>query len=202
VMAIAGVETRRQMLVNIGKPAATIALLLIVGIPPQNSFGWLIAAGIIFSLLGDIFLLSDGDREFLIAVPLVLIAHVLYSVAFFRVMAPSGLWPPPAPAYFVVTLTVILVSLLWPGLGAMKLPVLVYGTAITVMVVSALATVGGPLPPAAALLAAAGAFTFYVSDSTLAWNRFKRPYPHAGLVTLSTYWIGQIGIALSARWYP
>lgn len=199
VVAIVGVETGRQMLVNIGKPAATIALLLIVGLPPQNTFGWLITLGIVFSLLGDIFLLGEGDREFMIAVVLVLIAHVLYSAAFFGVSGRSSWWPLPLPGYLVIILTATLVRLLWPGLGAMRIPVLVYGTAITVMVVSALGTIGGPLPPSAAVLAAAGAFTFYISDSTLAWNRFRRRYAHAGLITLSTYWIGQIGIALSAR---
>ena len=203
VVAIVGAETGRQMLVNIGKPAATIALLLIVGLPPHNTFGWLITAGIIFSLLGDIFLLGDGDREFMIAVALVLVAHVLYSAAFFgvsgRSQTGSDAWSLPAPGYVVIVLTAVLVRLLWPGLGKMRIPVLVYAAAITVMVTSALGTVGGPLPPTAAILAAAGAFIFYISDSTLAWNRFKRPYRHAPLITLSTYWVGQIGIALSAR---
>jgi uncharacterized membrane protein YhhN len=199
VVAIVGVETKRQMLVNIGKPAATIALLLIVGLPPHNTFGWLITAGIVFSLLGDIFLLGDGDREFMIAVALVLVAHLLYSAAFFGVSGPSGVWS--LPTLVVVCLTAALVRLLWPGLGKMRIPVLVYAAAITVMVASASGTIAGPLPPPAAVLAAAGAFVFYISDSTLAWNRFKRPYAHAGLITLSTYWIGQIGIALSARLY-
>ena len=180
-----------------GENPGPIALLLIVGLPPHNTFGWLITAGIVFSLLGDIFLLGDGDREFMIAVALVLIAHVLYSAAFLGVSGPSGVWS--LPTAVVVCLTAMLVRLLWPGLGKMRIPVLVYATAITVMVASASGTMGGPLPPTAAVLAAAGAFVFYISDSTLAWNRFKRPYAHAGLITLSTYWVGQIGIALSAR---
>jgi alkenylglycerophosphocholine/alkenylglycerophosphoethanolamine hydrolase len=81
----------------------------------------------------------------------------------------------------------------------MKVPVLVYAVAITTMVVSALKTVGGPLPPLGAGLAVVGAFLFYASDSNLAWNRFRHPYAHAAAVTLSTYWLGQLGIAWSSR---
>jgi hypothetical protein len=40
---------------------------------------------------------------------------------------------------------------------------------------------------------------FYISDATLAWNKFRRPVPHASIVTMGVYWLGQIGIALAAR---
>jgi hypothetical protein len=65
------------------------------------------------------------------------------------------------------------------------------------MVVTASATLGGPLPLAAA--AALGAPIFYVSDSSLALDKFRRPIPHAALLTLGVYWLGQLGIAIAAR---
>ena len=40
---------------------------------------------------------------------------------------------------------------------------------------------------------------FYISDASLAWNKFRRPVRHAALLTMGVYWIGQIGIALAAR---
>ena len=198
-LAIVGVETGRKRLVYIGKPLATLSLLLIVGLPPAHDFAWLIVWGIAFNLMGDILLISDANLPFVIAVPLVLTGHIFYTAAFIGATAGGAWWPPPWPAYVVGVLTLALVVLLWPGLGIMKIPVVFYAVAITTMVVAALKTVGGPLPSLAASLAVAGAFLFYVSDSNLAWNRFRRHYRHAGLVTLTTYWIGQIGIALSAR---
>ena len=46
---------------------------------------------------------------------------------------------------------------------------------------------------------AGGAVLFYVSDASLALNKFRRPFPHAAWLTLGVYWLGQIGIALAAR---
>jgi len=40
---------------------------------------------------------------------------------------------------------------------------------------------------------------FYISDATLAWDKFRRPIKHATIVTMGVYWVGQIGIVLAAR---
>jgi alkenylglycerophosphocholine/alkenylglycerophosphoethanolamine hydrolase len=198
-LAIIGGERGWRALVYVGKPAATLSLLLIVGLPPRDHFAWMITWGILFNLLGDILLISDADLPFMIAVPLVLTGHIFYTVAFIGAAAGGTWWPLPWPSYAIALLTVFLVTLLWPGLGIMKIPVVVYAVAITAMVIAALKTVGGPLPPVAAGLAALGAFLFYASDSNLAWNRFRHPYAHATAVTLSTYWLGQLGIVWSSR---
>src|SRR5262249_44753866 len=81
-LAIFGGETGRKSLVRIGKPLATLALLLVVGFPPWDRFQTLVVVGILFSLAGDIALLGDGDREFLIGTVAFLIAHVCYIIAF------------------------------------------------------------------------------------------------------------------------
>ena len=83
--------------------------------------------------------------------------------------------------------------------GALRPAVVVYALAITLMVATALGTIGGPLSPLAAGCAAGGAVLFYISDATLAWNKFRRPVPYASIVTMGVYWLGQIGIALAAR---
>ncbi len=198
-LAILGYEREWRALVYVAKPAATLSLLLIVGLPPGDHFDWLIAGGVLFNLAGDILLISDGDLPFMIAVPLVLTGHIFYTVAFAGAAVGSAFWPPPWPAYIVAVLSVALVVLLWPGLGIMKIPVVVYALAITAMVTAAYKTVGGGLPAMAASAATAGAFLFYFSDATLAWNRFRRHFAHAAALTLSTYWLGQLGIAWSAR---
>jgi uncharacterized membrane protein YhhN len=183
--------------VVIGKPLATLSLLLLVGLPPGGHFGWLVAGGILFSVAGDIALLGDGDRRFMLGTVGFLIAHVFYSAAFFGVGAWSRF---PTPALAVVASSALLVVLLWPTLGAMRVPVAVYAVAITVMVIAAILTAHGRLPRAASSAAVIGSLLFYLSDASLAWNRFRRPFAHAQLVTLATYWLGQIGIALCARW--
>ena len=198
-LAIAGGEIGRRALIYAGKPAATLSLLLIVGLPPADTFSWMITWGVLFNLAGDILLISDADVPFLIAVPLVLTGHIFYTVAFAGAAAGGAFWPLPWPSYVVGALSAGLVVLLWPGLGVMKIPVVFYAAAITAMVSAACKTVNGPLPAVAAGAATVGAFLFYVSDATLAWNRFRRRFPHAAALTLSTYWLGQLGIAWSAR---
>ena len=76
------------------------------------------------------------------------------------------------------------------------LPVAVYVTAIAAMagLASALALES---PTLLHTLACAGALLFVVSDSFLAWNRFRAPLPHAPLWVLGTYFGAQWLIALS-----
>src|SRR6185369_12215484 len=116
-LAIVGAETGRPRLTRIGKPLATVALWLVMGLPPWDHFQTLVAVGILFSLAGDIALLGDGDREFLIGTAAFLTAHVCYILAFAGAVsaAPGGgagvyLWP---PTFVAVAASVGLVALLW-----------------------------------------------------------------------------------------
>ena len=85
---------------------------------------------------------------------------------------------------------------LFPHLGGMREPVLIYVCAISVM-----AWLGwegwlhlGGLGPG---LAALGTVLFLVSDSTLAWNRFRGKFRSAEAIILSTYYLSLFLIALS-----
>ena len=61
--------------------------------------------------------------------------------------------------------------------------------------------IGGAVESESASLAiaAAGAVLFLASDSMLAIDRFRLPFKAAQALVLSTYWLGQWLIALSAR---
>ena len=196
-LAIIGAETNRRWLMAFAKPVATASLLLVVGPPPTNLVEKLVAIGILFSILGDAFLIGQTERTFMGGTAAFLIAHLLYAWAFWSKRAPDR---PIAPAAaIVVVVSTLLVASLWRGAGALRPAVVVYGLAITVMVATALGTLGGPLPPLGAQCAAAGAVLFYISDATLAWDKFRRPVKHSAIATMGVYWVGQIGIALCAR---
>jgi uncharacterized membrane protein YhhN len=68
-------------------------------------------------------------------------------------------------------------------------PVAAYMAVIGAMLATALA-VGNPL-------AAVGAALFVASDSMIAWDRFVGKVPHASLLIMVTYHLGQAGLALS-----
>lgn len=196
-ISVYGVETHRRWLAAFAKPVATASLLLVLGPPPKDSLEQLVAIGILFSIVGDGLLVGSSDRAFFAGTSAFLTAQLLYAAAFWSQRVPER---PIAPiAFVVVVVSALLLANLWRSAGAMRPAVVIYAVAITLMVGAALGTLGGPMPRIAALFAASGAVLFYISDATLAWNKFKRPVRHASIVTMGVYWIGQIGIALAAR---
>ena len=177
------------------KPLTTVLSLSLAVAPPVVTAppyqGWIVL-GLVFSLAGDIFLMLPQDR-FIAGLVSFLGAHLCYIAAFageggFRLHLISLL---PFLLY-----AALLVGYLWPHLGRLRGPVVVYAQAILLMgwqgVARWLELSSGP-----ALLAALGAILFLISDSALAINRFARPFAQAQAVVLGTYFLAQWLIALS-----
>ena len=97
----------------------------------------------------------------------------------------------------VVAYVVELLYLLWPQLGPMKVPVLIYAVVIGSMLIMALWQYG-KLPRATALLFIIGAMLFVLSDSALALNRFYKPHPYSGVLVMSTYVAAQVFLTLGS----
>ncbi len=193
-LAIFGSEAGYPLLLFIFKPLTTLMLFPLVG-SFRTLFTRLVAVGISFSLVGDLALLGNSNTHFLVGVGGFLLAHVAYIAAFVSKIV----WSPRILGFTALVggATIALVLRVAPGAQGLLLPVIVYAIALSLMVISALSTVGGALPLAP--LAAVGAVLFYISDSSLALNRFTAPLPHAAFLTLGVYWLGQLGIALPAR---
>jgi alkenylglycerophosphocholine hydrolase len=193
-LAIAGTELGLFGLTILFKPLATLLLLVVVG-RPVTHYARIVWAGIFFSLAGDVALLSDADLAFEIGLSAFLLAHVSYVFANLSVARWSR--HVLVVALVFIASTALLLRLARPTSVILQEATLVYGTAITLMVISASATIGGPL--GWSRLAAIGAVLFYVSDSSLALNRFHASIPHVSFLTLGVYWLGQLGICLAAR---
>jgi len=90
----------------------------------------------------------------------------------------------------------LMMRVLWPHLGKMRLPVLMYMLAILMM---GWAAAGRRLltEQEGSLLAFLGAILFIASDSALALDKFRRRFRSAQLLILSTYFTAQWLIALS-----
>ncbi len=188
-------DTRR--VVYLFKPLTMLLILSLALLAPGTTpaaYTALIALGLVFSLAGDVFLMLPADR-FVAGLLCFLAAHLLYIAAFtFDSGFGLSLLALPCAAYLAVLLWVLL-----PHTVKLKLPVIVYGLAIVVMAWQALER-GARLQSTGALLAAAGAILFAASDSALAVNRFVRKFRAAHAVVLSTYFLGQALIALSASY--
>jgi len=173
------------------KPVPVLALALHQRGAAHGSQGGLIALGLVLSGLGDVLLGLPGDL-FLPGLISLLAAHLAYTLAF--VLRGSDLAPGRA-LLMMAAGSVAFVSLR-PDLGALALPVAAYVSVICTMGWRALALFG-QIPRLAALLAAGGAISFLASDSLLAVDRFRQPVSGASLLIMATYWVAQIGIALS-----
>ncbi len=149
-----------------------------------GAYAHLVLAGLLLSAAGDALLLSHRQPAFLAGIGAFLLAHVAYAAAF----APrSGVSLAVAAVLAVVALGVV--RWLWPHLGTFRVPVVVYAVAITAMLLLALGV--------ASPLVRIGAALFYLSDLTVARDRFvKRQFANR-LVGLPLYYAGQVLIALS-----
>jgi len=170
-----------------------IILLALQGERPDASlYKYAILAGLGFSLVGDIFLMLPLKRVIAGLVSF-LVAHLCYIVAFSAGICLSvSSW---LLSLFLLYL-IIMFSVLFPHLGKMKLPVLVYELVIVMMAWRAVER-WAQIGDAGALLALAGAILFVISDSAWAINQFVRRYKSAQALILSSYFCAQWLIALS-----
>jgi uncharacterized membrane protein YhhN len=173
-------------------------LLLLAGaasakrrVPP--CYRWSIVAGLGWSALGDA-LLGFGRDWFVAGLGSFLAAHLCYLWAFTR---DSRLAEHKLPFVLWGVCGMALLPLLWPGVGVgLRIPVVLYTVAILAMAAQA-ASRAASRRDAAAILAAVGAALFVVSDSVLAFQRFRHPLHSGGVIVLGTYFAAQGGIALS-----
>ena len=188
-----GVARGDRRLEYVCKPATMAALLVFaLVLDPANGASdqraWFVAA-LAFSLAGDVCLMLPSDR-FVAGLASFLVAHLCYI---------AGFWTdPPSAAAFAIPAVVVMLAVAPVAVRVLRAlstepglrpPVAVYMVVIAVMVASAVAS--------GRVTAAAGAVLFAASDSLIAWNRFVRPVPHAGLLVMVTYHVGQALLILT-----
>ncbi|MGB8326869.1 MAG: lysoplasmalogenase, partial [Steroidobacteraceae bacterium] len=144
------------------------------------------------SLVGDVLLMLPSER-FVPGLASFLLAHVAYVVAFTAGVARDA---NPAILLPLLLAAAMLLRVLWNGLAGLRGPVLLYAAVIVVMAWSAWARVQ-TAPGPGALLAAAGATLFMLSDALLALNRFRHPFRSAQAWIMVTYVAAQTLISLS-----
>jgi uncharacterized membrane protein YhhN len=154
--------------------------------------------GILFSLVGDVSLLWVKSRKmFMAGLVAFLMAHVCYVIGF-----NSPLPSVNAFSFFLAVMIALLaaqiykrvtVNLAAKGLIRMKIPILLYCIAISIMFLSAMQTIFNEnWKSISALLVSLGACLFFISDAILAYNKFVKPIKNGRLLNLIAYHIGQM----------
>lgn len=188
VMSIVGDKPHNRTLHYIFKPFTMLLLIgyIVLAGLPNNTFALAMFVGLLFSLMGDVFLMLPKDR-FIEGLASFLVAHIAYIVAFYQLLDWQVTW---WWALFLIGFAAVFYRLLQPNLGALKLPVIVYISVIITMVWMA----GELFWQGSSYLSAAlfiGAVVFASSDSVLAWNKFKKPFRGAQWAILLTYFGAQ-----------
>lgn len=154
----------------------------------EGAAATLTVIGLLFSSGGDIALAWDRKKYFVVGLSLFLVAHLFYLAAFSRGIETFSvnIW-----AGLVLVFSLVLGSWLFPALGKLRGPVLLYMVVITAMGFAA------AIHPSAFPYLIPGAFLFILSDSLIAIDKFRRPIPYAHHLIMLTYYLGQLGIALA-----
>ncbi|MCA9718848.1 MAG: lysoplasmalogenase [Myxococcales bacterium] len=171
------------------KPVPVLAMAWAVRAGPRSSYARAVLAGLIACAIGDVLL----DLVFPLGMLAFLIGHVFYTSAYVgEDRRPRPLVALPFAAWCVAAFVT-----LRPGLGVLTIPVALYSLAIGAMMWRAAARVTRAAPRDV-WLAVAGAILFAISDTLIAFNKFHEPIANARYWIISLYWLGQLGITLSA----
>jgi uncharacterized membrane protein YhhN len=198
VLDVVGIAANIEILHFISKPLLIPALLLLLfftrsAVPNKN----LLLTGLFFSWLGDVFLLFEYKYALFFIFGLVsfLTTHIFYIVYFLRVRSerPSLLKKQPVLIALVFAYGITLLWQLYPSLGDLKLPVMVYAAVICSMLLCSL-HVFLKVNKKAAVFYLCGALFFVLSDSLLAVNKFYQPFAYAGVCIMLTYCAAQFFI--------
>jgi uncharacterized membrane protein YhhN len=171
------------------KPALTILLLghLIVSVAPGRRPARLLGVGLLLAGAADIALLIDGATAFLVGMALFGLMQITYIAVFIRLGALRPLlrrWMVPG-CYLAFWLGANV--MLWPRLGALAVPILVY----SLLLMSMAATASG-----LGRTAAVGGLLFVVSDLLLGLGVAGIELPLEGQAVMATYAAAQLLLVL------
>lgn len=174
------------------KPILIPLLIMFVLVQRQRLFMPLVIGALVFSSLGDVFLLSDAELFFMLGLGSFFIAHILYCWIFTSAIRREftfkvNLWV----LVVILTYLVVFLGYLWSSLGDLLIPVVAYALIISTMLFLAWswhlsARINSTL------IVFVGAILFVVSDSLLAISLFKAPFFMDHFWVMFTYLSAQL----------
>ncbi len=196
---VSGPSTLRYVTKPLLMPILIAAFVM--GHNRKNVFSRLIIFGLLFSWLGDIFLMLEGKDGiyFILGLSCFLTTHILY-ISYFLKIKPEGKSSFQQYPIFLAVIVLYgfgLLYLLWAGLGELKIPVTLYAVIICTMLSLSLWQYKR-INSQTAMLFIAGAAFFVLSDSLLAIHKFRQPIPLGGVLIMGTYVAAQVMIILGS----
>jgi len=184
-----GIYLEKQLMVNFAKPMLMITLFWYYYSNTKQLNKYFVL-GLFFSFLGDLLLLGTGEVYFIFGLLFFLIAHVFYIIMVLRLI------PARKPKDFIIAgvpfllLFLVLMNVLFAGLGSMKIPVIIYAMTISFFgIVSLLLYLQSKTK--ISLLLLVGVLIFISSDTILALNLFYKTQSFYPLLIMMTYVLAQ-----------
>lgn len=166
----------------------------------ESGYGSTVAGGLVFSAMGDVLLELQGKTNFLLGLVSFLIAHLFYIYAFYAHSKIDYSYGIGCGILLIAFYSSMMYALLPDVESDLKVPIIVYGSVISTMTFLAFNRYFSPaISRTSRLLSLVGSVFFVVSDSLLAFDKFKFPINNAKIYIMITYWIGQCMIAMSCK---
>ena len=184
-----GIYFEESSVVFIAKPLLMITLFWYYFVNTKK-LNKLFAAGLFFSLLGDVLLLGTGELYFIFGLLFFLIAHVFYILMVFRLLKKTQISQILIASIPYLLIFIALLNVLYSGLGEMKIPVVVYALTISFFGMSSLILFLQNKTKTTFLLVL-GVLIFITSDAVLAINMFYEKQTFYPLLIMLTYVMAQ-----------
>lgn len=198
------VSRNLEKLEYVAKPGVMLFLVLwLYSTTGLQGRSFWFGVGILFSLIGDVLLMFSLDRLFLPGVIAFLLAHISYITGFRDELATINAWSLILLIFIAINVSRILrriaSAMRARGEKSLVMPVIIYGTIISVMLYAAMSTIFDPAwKTSASFLVSLGAFFFCASDLILAWMKFVSPVKNGSVWNMILYYLGQIGLIAGA----
>ncbi len=160
----------------------------------------ILLAGLAFATAGDILLLKmESTPYFMCGLISFLLTHVCYIIYFSQFKSPGKKLYQQYPFLLILIsgFATTLIYILYPKLGTMLVPVIVYTVVLIGMLITCLHSYYGFNKETRNFFLAGSVF-FVLSDSVLAVNTFHTSFTGAGIIIMSTYCAAQALIVYAA----
>ncbi len=183
----------------VSKPLIVVSLLIYFSMRVKRSAGGagLFKTALLFSIIGDVALLFENRDPlfFMVGLGSFLVAHALYIGAFAGIRKMESRTQQPLPLRWpwilgVAVYLALLLYVLTPYLGELKIPVVIYAFVLCAMLLSVVHAFRLPYSKPG-IICLSGALLFVLSDSLLAINKFYLEFTLSGLVIMFTYAFAQ-----------
>ena len=186
---IVGILYKIPVLIHIFKPLILLSLITLYALS-VSKINKMYVLALICSLLGDVFLMFEGELYFIIGLISFLLAHLLFINIVIKEIKKNTIKNIIITAFPFVIVFSLLIFRLKNSLGEMLFPVIIYGIIIATFGTVSLINFREK-KSIKSIFMLFGAIIFMISDSVLAINKFYEQAHIFEIIVMATYVLAQ-----------